>query len=196
MKAVNKLKRLIARSAERRRVLQSLAPGDYKPKAPHPLQQSRSLDGEDPKPPAQHLSAEGVHVEVIAGDTEKPSVVVALPRRMDSAVALEDSEGSDTGSSASRRPPKPVSDQKQDGNEAHTRGHAVSPLDEPLPFLSIGGGVGAGAATTPCDADAAYVVSESPTATDEHVYEEAFVKEVERLREKGKQVVLAEARLR
>ncbi|KAF8473514.1 kinase-like domain-containing protein [Kalaharituber pfeilii] len=174
VKALNKLKRLTAKKRAQRKMYPSAGRSEaVPPLAEHPLKRSKSLDGEQRGPPGQHLSAEGVHPEpVVDQSRDTILVVVAPPKRMDSAVALEDGEGSDGG------------------DKEHKQGQSLSPLKAPVPFLSIGvGGNG--------DNEDGCVVSESPTGTDENLYEEAYQREVDKIREKGKVpygTALAEAR--
>ena len=57
---------------------------------------------------------------------------------------------------------------------------AHSPLDQSIPFLCIGPEKG--------EEQEEFVVSESPTGTDEGVYEEAYENEAERIKGEGDQL--------
>ena len=154
VKAVNKLKSLRIRNAERRKPIASIS-------------ESTELPGPDPQSVDECCT--GAHATVITGvhsatETEKPVVVVASPpKRMDSAVALEDTkdciDDSDKESERGKRT-------KDEG------GHALPlPIEESIALLNI-----------EVDGDRKkqeeFVVTESPTGIPENIYEEAYGKAI------------------
>ena len=188
VKAVNKLKSLRARRAARGKVFPSAGShlADPPVAEPQPLT-SKSFDENisSVKYTGTHLATEGVHSQIIVGQgqgQEKgPGNVIAAPpppRRMDSAVVLEDSEGEERAEANEKEQNCNRNDLTDPGEKEDERVHAHSPLDQSIPFLCIGPGKG--------EEQEEFVVSESPTGTDEGVYEEAYKKEVERIKEEGK----------
>lgn len=189
VKAVNKLKSLRARRAARRKAL-PLAENHLVDPPGAELQPltSKTFDEHvnSMKYTGTHLATEGVHSQIIVGqgeDQEKGpgNVVVAPPpRRMDSAVVLEDSEGEERAEANEKEQNCDRNDLTVPGEKKEETVHTHSPLDQSIPFLCIGPGKG--------EERGEFVVSESPTGTDEGVYEEAYKKEVERIKEEGKAV--------
>lgn len=188
VKAINKLKSLRARNAARRNAYPSA--GDHPSYLPHAGPQfprSRSLGGDDGDVRVvthteAHRATEGVHPHPVLCHRQRSASVAPPPRRMDSAIVLEDSE---EGEELAASPDQIAEngDQKHSGRQEREgeRGHAFSPLKEPIPFLSIGLG-----AADAKQQQEEFVVSESPTGTDELVYEEAYANEVERIKNEGK----------
>lgn len=157
MKAVNKLKSLRARNVERRKAIASI----YESPSPTSLD-SQSVD-ED---------CTGTHATVtteahLATETEKPVMVVASPpKRMDSAVALEDTK--DCAEESDKEGQSMVHGERN----KHEDGHALLLPKESVTFLNIGvDGVDG--------KKQEFVVTESPARTPEHIYEEAYEKAVE-----------------
>ena len=183
VKAVNKLKALRARRAARTKVFPAGNPPSTEPR---PLRlKCFDEDASSAKYTETHLATEEVHIQIIVGQGEgqekgpENAIAVPPPRRMDSAVVLEDSEGEERAEANEK-------EQNWDGNgstapmaKKEERLPAHSPLDQSIPFLCIGPGKGE---------EEEFVVSESPTGTDEGVYEEAYKNEAERIKGEGKAV--------
>lgn len=174
---------------------------------PHPLQSaysspnvirhSRSTDAHDRKPFERALTAEGAHHDIDISDD-----MVASPTQISGEVVARHWPGN-TGPLPRSRQHETAGRQKQEteprshqhqlrhaGVERartlplqgeHVRGHAHDPLTDTL-FLDIG--------TGPSDDEEAaeggkpLCISESPTAVDTNVYEEAYKQEMHRILEK------------
>lgn len=132
-----------------------------------------------------HSATEGVHSQIIVGqgeDQEKGPrnvIVVPPPRRIDSAIVLEDSEGEERAEADEKGQNRDMKDFTVPGGKKEEVAHAYPPLDQPVPFLCVEPGK---------EEQGEFVVSESPTGTDEGVYEEAYKKEAERIKGEGKVV--------
>ena len=155
MKAVNKLKGLRARKAERRKAIASISEVPASTELPSPDPQS--VDDDCTKTHATVPT--GVHS---ATETEKP--VASPPKRMDSAVALEDTKDCTEDSDKESRNMVRGKRNKDEG------GHTLSLQNESITFLNIGVDGADGRKQEE------FVVSESPTMTPEHIYEEAYEK--------------------
>jgi len=186
VKAVNKLKALRARRAAREKAFPSAGSHLADPPVAEPQpQRSKSLD-ENISNPVKYtgvrLATEGIHRQIIVRQNEgqeggPENVIVApQPRRMDSAVVLEDSGGEERAETKQNCDGLTIP-----GVKEREIVHTHSPLDQTIPFLCIGPGkepVG----------EQEFMVSESPTGTDEGVYEKAYNKEMERVKGEGKAV--------
>lgn len=150
VKAVNKLKSLRSRNAERRKAIASICE--------HPT--STELVDEGCTDDAHPTVVTRAH---LATETEKPVTVVApQPKRMDSAIALEDTKG--CAEDSDKEGERLVRGKR---NEDEDRDDPSLP-NKSVPFLNIGVDGADG------EKQAEYVVTESPTRTPEHIYEEAY----------------------
>lgn len=163
---------------------------------------SRSADDHDRKPVERALTTEGVHHDISVSDDmiASPKVTepeaAANPESVQSedpaALAQRESTGRMAQESETTHHPQvhrinnhraqtfPTSDE-------HSRGHAHDPLMDNL-FLDIGIGP---VTDAPKEDQGAPLVSESPTAVDGDVYEEAYKQEMERiLAERGDSATL------
>ncbi|KAF8416524.1 kinase-like domain-containing protein [Tirmania nivea] len=188
VKAVNKLKALHARRAARGRAF--LPAGSYLVDPPvvepQPLRfQSLDENVSSARYAGIHLAAEGVHSQVIVGRDNGQEkgignfIAVPPPRRMDSAVVLEDSEGEERAKANEKERNCDGNGLTVPGEKKEERVHTHSHLDRQIPFLCIEPGK---------EKQDEFVVNESPTGTDGGVYEEAYKKEVERIKGEGKAV--------
>lgn len=152
----------------------------------HPLHRTRSLDAHDRRAVESALVTEGVHRPITP--TMKDSV--PLFDRMDSAVMLDGSKSKHGSENQSHHqghrhlvegqtpplatPSKPHS--KHSGDVPGERGHAHDPMDKEPRFFGIGTG-------GHDDDSTATSIAESPTAAEFNIYDTAYQKEVERIRE-------------
>lgn len=186
VRAVNKLKALRTRRAARGKASLSAAAD---PPGAEPLSlKFKSFDGNfsSVKYTGTHLATEGVHSQIIVdhckGQKNGPENAIAVPppRRMDSAVVLEDSEGEERAEANEKEQTCDHNGLTVPGEKKEERVNAQSPLDQSIQFLCIEPGKG--------EDREEFVVRESPTGTNEGVYEEAYKKEVERINREGKAV--------
>ncbi|KZF22585.1 Pkinase-domain-containing protein [Xylona heveae TC161] len=160
------------------------------------LHRSKSMDLYDRRRVEQALAAEGVHREL---DAITPEDRIPLPHRADSMVVVEsgiqspsDRHGSRTEEStgptsvseklalgSGRESRSDVSAPTAEGGErrrANGKGHAQDPLENSILLdVGLGGDDEDGGAS-------AYILSESPMATHDHIYEMAYQEEIDRIR--------------
>ena len=152
-----------------------------------PVRQSRSHDTHDRKPLERALVTEGIHhdLEVSEHNQVTPALVdpaknseQAAPGGTDeSAPSLrQDWSQGRSNQAVETATHKPSVSKAQTFSEGSARGHAHDPLTDTL-FLDIGTGFDQGS-------DAPFMISESPTGTEENVYEVAYKGEMDRILER------------
>jgi calcium/calmodulin-dependent protein kinase kinase 2 len=151
-------------------------------KEDNPLNRTQSFDLDNRRPVEGAVVSEGVHREIEPRDTDEP---IPLLHRMDSAVSMnpalthtnEQSMPHHKGQhSMDSAHPIPHHDTQRTQSSGE-RGHAHDPMDEEPLWLGIGPGE---------DIDISQetpVCAESPTAADFNIYDTAYRREVERIRE-------------
>ncbi len=190
MKAVNKFKSLLWRRrpelmtgilGQDVRIVQP--PLQLSSKDDKPLNRTQSFDVDNRRPTERALVSEGVHYDVEAQDTNEP---IPLLHRMDSAVSIKPAaptlqneqhishhKGQHSIGSANTPPPLDTRRSQSSGE----RGHARDPMDEEPLWLGIGPGEDIDIPPeTP-------ICAESPTAAEFNIYDTAYQREVERIRE-------------
>jgi calcium/calmodulin-dependent protein kinase kinase 2 len=198
MKAVNKFKSLLWR--RRPELMTGILGQDIRMVQPplqldskedQPLNRTKSFDLDSRRPAEGALVSEGVHREIEKNNTGEP---IPLLQRMDSAITIKPGaltekherpvphhKGHHTMDS-SRSPPQLDTRRTQSFGE---RGHAHDPMDEEPLWLGIGPGEDI---EIPPETP---ICAESPTAAEFNIYDTAYQREVERIREaKGHQVTL------
>jgi [calcium/calmodulin-dependent protein kinase] kinase len=190
MKAVNKFKSLLWR--RRPELMTGILGQDVRIVQP-PLQldskeyktlnRTESFDLNNRRPAEGALVSEGVHREIEPHDTNEP---IPLLHRMDSAVSVKPADLAHTNEQpvpnhkgqhdmdSAQSPPQLVSRRTESFGE---RGHAHDPMDEEPLWLGIGPGEDIDIPPeTP-------ICAESPTAAEFNIYDTAYQREVERIRE-------------
>lgn len=147
-----------------------------------PLNRTQSFDLDNRRPVEGAVVSEGVHREIEPLDTNEP---IPLLHRMDSAVSIQ------PALTYTNEEPMPHHKGHHSMDSAHPiphldtwrtqstgeRGHAHDPMDEEPLWLGIGPGE---------DVDIppeAPICAESPTAAEFNIYDTAYQREVERIRE-------------
>lgn len=148
------------------------------------LQKSQSMDLHDRSPIARALVSEGVHVQ-----KDVPADFQDSLRRMDSAVTitpalykarLDDHYKSQQTDENIPPTVSPTSRRPHDSNEpSGEKGHAHDPMDEEPHWLGIGPG-GEESELSPIENE---VIADSPTAAGFDIYDVAYQREVERIRQ-------------
>lgn len=204
MKAVNKFKRVVARSrpgameetlGKGVRIVHSPPLADIQETVGTALRKSRSGDLNDRRPIEGAIAAEGVHREI-----DLTSFKSELPHvdRLDTAITHTERPSVQHHASSNLHSDKdtpklgqsatfPMA--KQSDKSGH-RGHAHDPMDEEPLFLGIGAGGldSTPASTTPPPQD---TIAESPTAAGFSIYDSAYANEVERIRgERGEKTTV------
>jgi [calcium/calmodulin-dependent protein kinase] kinase len=190
MKAVNKFKSLLWRRrpelmtgilGQDVRIVQP--PLQLDSKEDRPLNRTQSFDLDNRRPVEGALVSEGVHREIEPRDTDEP---VPLLHRMDLAVSIKSPALTNTNDqlmphhkrqhSMDSAHPMPHLDTRRTQTFGE-RGHAHDPMDEEPLWLGIGPGEDIDVPPeTP-------ICAESPTAADFNIYDIAYEREVERIRE-------------
>lgn len=142
-----------------------------------PLHKSRSVDLHDRRNAEAALAAEGIHYDVNSADSNS---LGPIGSRVDSSVTMIDTpkgspKGERIGSDDLSQSSRPALLHHESSGD---KGHAHDPLDEEPLFLGIGLGGHDLLEAPPQD-----VVAESPTAAEFSIYDTAYQKEVDRIRE-------------
>lgn len=157
---------------------------------------SRSLDSNDRRPIEQALATEGVHRDIDLSDFEDR---IGSSPTTDQKKSQQRQPTTDQPLNLNRHPHHDATDQTipqptrtSTSSSTHGKGHAHDPLSDRL-FLAVGpgGNVGPDNQNTDNGNDVTDlppppdppIVSESPPAADINIYETAYHKEVERIRQ-------------
>lgn len=190
MRAVKRFKRLLSR--KRPHLMDSFFGRDSRVVTPPPSRhstpnrsESRSVDTHDRRPFEQALTREGIHRHIPINDEMEK-----LPAGMDRIVKLSphpEGEGAPpviypSKSDSSRYTRGPDFNSDESG-----KGHAHDPLKDTL-YLDIGSNADASEG----HGDAAHpILSESPSAVDTNIYEQAYQEEMDRvLKQRGRSASL------
>jgi len=188
MKAVNKFKSLLWR--RRPELMTGILGQDVRIVQPplqldsredNPLNRTQSFDLDNRRPVEGAVVSEGVHRDIEPRDTDEP---IPLLHRMDSAVLIkpalthmnEQPVHHKSQHTMDSEHPIPHLDTRRTQSYGE-KGHAHDPMDEEPLWLGIGPGddVDVPPETPIC--------AESPTAADFNIYDTAYQREVERIRE-------------
>ena len=206
VKAVRKFKQLISR--RRPEILESILgqqlrivlppePIDSAKTLRVPIHRSQTSDIDERRPIEQALVREGVHRRIDADKLDKPltsrddaavlgrGVIKPVTTELHISEAAEDGESNDL-LKQSAHPLDHIS--HLDGVEDfHGKGQAHDPLSEEFRFLAVGPAAGQYPRTP---RDSPPIVSESPSAAEENIYDAAYHEEVERIRKNSSNATL------